>query len=376
MNFSLNLWLKSSHCLLLFFVFSFLLQCVGEKKSTILRPDAKDSSQQFDSNILTIKAVGDVIPGTNFPDNRLINDTSKLFENVSTDLKGADILFGNYEATLTDYPKSSKNTNRPNTFAFRLPPEYGQVLKDAGFDILSVVNNHSYDFTEQGFVDTMKNINESGMIAVGGKNQVQYTTVKGIKIAFIGFGYQTYHNSINDFASAELLVKEADANADLVVLSIHAGGEGAGFLHVRNEVEIFLGENRGNLVSFTHKMIDFGADLVLGHGPHVPRAMELYKDRLIAYSMGNFLGYRTLRANGVTGMSMILSLALDRKGRFLQGSIIPVEMKVPGIPYLDPSYKSVELIRKLTKEDFPSGELEIDERGSIYRSSRLSWNVN
>lgn len=376
MNFSMQFKRFYSYFLPLFLFISIFVQCVGEKKTTILRPDSKDDLHESQSNIFTIKAVGDVIPGTNYPDNRLIDDPSKLFENVAEDLKGADLLFGNYEATLTDYPKSGKNTDRPNTFAFRLPPNYGQVLRDAGFNILSVVNNHSYDFTEQGFVDTMKNINESGMLAVGGKNSIQYTSVKGIKIAFIGFGYQSYHNSINDFTSAEKLVTEANENADIVILSIHAGGEGGGYLHVRNEVEIFLGENRGNLVSFSHKMIDLGADLVLGHGPHVPRAMELYKDKFIAYSMGNFLGYRTLRSQGVAGYSMILSLALDSKGRFLQGSIIPVEMKPPGIPHIDSENKTVDLVRKLIQDDFPLGNLEIDNRGNIYRTSNVSWNYN
>lgn len=358
---------------IIFFLIPFFFSCVGDKQSKIIRPDKKEIHDSSDPNIISFKAVGDTILGTNFPENRLIDNTDKLFANVLDLLQGSDLLFANYEATLTEYPKSSKDPNRPNTYAFRAPPEYAEILKKTGFDVLSVVNNHSFDFTETGFIDTMNHINNAGMLAVGGKNQIQYTIVKGIKISFIGFGYQRYHNSINDFASAERLVKEAVGLSDIVVVSIHAGAEGPGAIHVKDEVETFLGENRGNIVQFSHKMIDLGVDLVLGHGPHVPRAMELYKDRLVAYSMGNFLGYRTLSAQGLGGYSMILQVSVDNQGRFLQGNIIPILMKAPGIPYPDPDYKTIGLVRKLIQEDFPFTSLELDEMGNFYRSASVSW---
>ncbi|TGN17589.1 CapA family protein [Leptospira idonii] len=361
----------------LILIVSLVLNCVGEKNKTILKKQQTDShltSIANEDQVLTIKAVGDTIPGSNYPESHLIDDEAKLFSPMQEHLSGADILFGNFESTLTDYPKSGKDIKRPNTYAFRTPPHYAKLMKDVGFNVLSVVNNHSMDFTEQGFNDTIKNINDAGMLAVGGKGLIQYTTVKNLKIAFIGFSYQRYHNSITNFEASEALVNEAVQNADLVVLSIHAGAE-ANAIHTPDQEEIFLGENRGNMVKFSHRMIDLGADLVLGHGPHVPRGMEIYKDRLIAYSLGNFLGYRTLSVKGDNGLSLVLQVALDKQGNFLKGNIIPVIMEVPGIPYPDPQLRSVKLIQSLTRSDFPGSPIEIDEKGNIRRSvGTISWN--
>jgi hypothetical protein len=156
---------------IIFFLIPFIFSCVGDKQSKIIRPDKKEIHDSSDPNIISFKAVGDTILGTNFPENRLIDNTDKLFANVLDLLQGSDLLFANYEATLTEYPKSSKDPNRPNTYAFRAPPEYAEILKKTGFDVLSVVNNHSFDFTETGFIDTMNHINNAGMLAVGGKNQ-------------------------------------------------------------------------------------------------------------------------------------------------------------------------------------------------------------
>ena len=93
-------------------------------------------------------------------------------------------------------------------------------------------------------------------------------------------------------------MKKADAWADLVVVTMHAGAEGSDHQHVDPGTEYFLGENRGDSVAFTHAMVRAGADLVVGSGPHVLRGMEWYRGRLIAYSLGNFVGYHTLATSG------------------------------------------------------------------------------
>ena len=320
---------------------------------------------------VSIKAVGDIIPGTNFPYNKLPQNKDVLFDAVKPHLKGADILFGNFESTMTDYPYSSKGGGGGMLFAFRTPPSYAKILKDAGFNILSIANNHSYDFNEQGFKDTIKNIDSNGMKAVGKRDQIVYKNVKGVNFAFIGFSnYGEVHNSLLELKAGAEVVKKAKQKADIVVISVHAGAEGTGALNVRNKTEFFYGENRGNMVLFSRTMIDAGADLILGHGPHVTRAMELYKGKLIAYSLGNFMGYRTLSTAAELGQSLILDVKMNPQGDFVSGKIIPIALNAQGIPSLDDDFRSVRLIRRLTKSDFPNAGLSIGDLGQIVKKSK------
>lgn len=141
-------------------------------------------------------------------------------------------------------------------------------------------------------------------------------------------------------------------------------------MRVKNRQENFFGENRGNLVLFSRTLIDNGADLVLGHGPHVPRAMELYKGKLIAYSLRNFVGYRTLSTSGVLGKSLILEVKLNSQGDFISGKITPVQLDRRGIPYPDKDANSIPLIRNLTKLDFPKTDLKFALNGHIIKQEK------
>ena len=314
---------------------------------------------------IKIKAVGDIVPGTNYPQDRLHPQNKVLFQSVKPLLKGADILFGNFESTLTNYPFSPKGVGGGLIVAFRTPPSYTQILKEAGFDVMSVANNHSFDFYTQGFTDTIRNIEKAGIQALGRKGQILIARRKGLSIAWIGFSFFEEHNSINNLRAAKYLVQVARNHADIVVISFHGGAEGTGAMHVRNQSEYFFGENRGNLVQFAHTMIDSGADLILGHSPHVPRALELYKGKLIAYSLGNFMGYKTLSTQAELAYSLVLEVELNNQGEFVSGKIIPVLLNGQGIPYPDRQGLSIRLIRKLTQMDFPKTPLTIDKNGRI-----------
>ena len=130
--------------------------------------------------------------------------------------------------------------------------------------------------------------------------------------------------------------------------------------------EIFAGENRGNVVRFARAVIDAGADLVIGHGPHVPRALEVYKGKLIAYSLGNFLTYGRFNIQGASGAGLVLKASIDLDtGNFAGGAIVPVELLNRGIPFIDPERKSVRLIRELTAEWQATAGLVIGEDGSL-----------
>ncbi|MBD6618170.1 CapA family protein [Komarekiella sp. 'clone 1'] len=315
---------------------------------------------------ITIKAVGDIIPGTNFPNYRLPRLSNQLLpRSVRGYLQGSDILFGNLETSLTNYPYTTKDISRGQVFAFRSPPAYAQLFAEAGFNVFNMANNHAMDFGKVGFQDTINNLKAVGIATLGHKNQILYKKANNIPIAMIGFSPYNMYNSIHDLAAAQTLVTQAKNNAQIVVISMHAGAEGTEAIHLKNQTEFFYGENRGNSIKFARTMVDAGADLVLGHGPHVPRAMEIYKGKLIAYSLGNFLGYRTLSTNAQTGDSMILEVKLNSAGDLVSSKIIPIRMDRQGIPHIDQLFQTVKLMRYLNNQAFPNNPVKITNKEEI-----------
>ncbi|MEH2205807.1 MAG: CapA family protein [Nostoc sp.] len=331
------------------------------------------TQQQTFPDTITIKAVGDIIPGTNFPDYRLPRLRDQLLpKSVRTHLQGSDILFGNFESSLTNYPYTAKDISRGQVFAFRSPPAYAQLFAEAGFNVFNMANNHAMDFGPVGFKDTMKNLQAVGIATLGHKNQILYLEANNIPVAMLGFSPYEMYNSIHNLGAAKALVAEAKNKANIVVVSMHAGAEGTGALHVKNQTEFFYGENRGNAIAFARNMIDAGADLVLGHGPHVPRAMEIYQGKIIAYSLGNFLGYRTLSTNAQTGDSMILEVKLNSAGNLVSSKIIPVRMDRQGIPHIDRSFQTIKLMRYLNNQAFPKNPVKINKKGEVVVQNKLN----
>jgi hypothetical protein len=158
--------------------------------------------------------------------------------------------------------------------------------------------------------------------------------------------------------------------ADLVVVTMHAGAEGPNATHVDPGDEFFLGENRGDVVAFAHTAVNAGADLVVGHGPHVLRGMEWYRGRLIAYSVGNFVGYRSLNNNGLRGVTAILRATLRGNGEWVLGRLVPVRIVDPGMPVPDAAEQAHGVVRRLSREDFGRRAARITPDGRILRPAR------
>lgn len=336
------------------------------------------TEEQILPDTITIKAVGDIIPGTNFPNYRLPRFRDQLLpKSVRTHLQGSDILFGNFESSLTNYPYTAKDISRGQVFAFRSPPGYARLFAEAGFNVFNMANNHAMDFGAVGFKDTKKNLEAVGIATLGHKNQILYLEANNIPVAMVGFSPYEMYNSIHNLGAAQALIAKARNKANIVIVSMHAGAEGTGALHVKNQTEFFYGENRGNSIKFARNMIDAGADLVLGHGPHVPRAMEIYKGKIIAYSLGNFLGYRTLSTNAQTGDSMILEVKLNSAGNLVSSKIIPVRMNGQGIPQIDRYFRTVKLMRSLNTQAFPQNPVKINKKGEVVvQKSKSNNSVN
>ncbi|MBP6003865.1 MAG: CapA family protein [Pyrinomonadaceae bacterium] len=320
---------------------------------------------------ITIAAVGDMMIGSPYPDDTRMppNDGVDLFKDVTPVLSAADLAFGNLEGPMTDSGVSAKcSAGSTRCYAFRMPTRYAKHFKAAGFDVMSLANNHAGDFGEKGRSDTRSALDSVGIKHAGSDRTTLSTTileVKGKRVAVIGFGHNNGMPSINDLAGARQLVLETKKKADIVVVSFHGGAEGTDRQNVPNRSELFLGENRGNLPAFAHTVIDAGADLVLGHGPHVMRGMEVYKDRLIAYSLGNFATYGWFRLAGETALTMVLEVKLDADGKFVGGKINAATLEGRGIPTLDPSGTSIRTVRNLSTTDFGVNAPRIADDGTI-----------
>ena len=280
-------------------------------------------------------------------------------------LQDADLTFSNLEGPLCDGGVTTKCRSPRNCYAFRSPTAYGQALKDAGVDVVSTANNHSGDFGEVCRRETESTLDTLGIGWSGPPGSVATLERNGLRIGLVAFHTSASCNHLNNLPTAKALVSSVAATHDLVIVSFHGGAEGSKAVRVPQGKEKFMGEDRGDLRTFTHAMVDAGAHLVMGHGPHVARAMEFYKGHLIAYSMGNFATYGRFTVTGVQGLGMVLEVELDREGRYLSGRILPTKQHGEGIPAPDPEGGVTSQVRKLTAQDFPQTGAQISEDGVI-----------
>jgi hypothetical protein len=250
-------------------------------------------------------------------------------------------------------------------YAFRTPPRYVEHLRAAGITAVSLANNHASDFGEAGRASTRLALDLRGIRYTGAPGEVARLDVRGTRIAVVAFSTSGAQNDLRDLPDAERIVKEAAATADVVVVSMHGGAEGAGYQHVPPGKEEFLGEDRGDLRAFARAVIAAGADLVLGHGPHVVRGMEVVAGRLVAYSLGNFCTYGGMNLSGPNGLTLVLEARLAKDGSFLGGRIHPGRQERPGGPRLDPTGEVIRAVRDLSKADFGPGAVEVGEDGTL-----------
>jgi capsule synthesis protein PGA_cap len=275
----------------------------------------------------------------------------------------SDVTLGNLEGTLSDTGASKCGSiGSANCFAFQAPPAYAGELHALGFGLVNMANNHSLDYGDAGRAETIGALDSGGVAQTGLPGEITYLNVRGTPVAFLGFAPYTFDSNLLDIPTAVDMVRRARAHAPVVVVIIHAGAEGAGELHTPYGEEYYLGEDRGNARAFAHSMIDAGASIVLGSGPHVIRGIERYRRHLIAYSLGNFVGYHTLGGGGVLSLSGILQVTLGTDGRVLTGRWFSMQLQ-DGLPYPDATNASAQLVAALSGQDFPSDHFNIAANG-------------
>jgi len=317
---------------------------------------------------ITIAGAGDIMLGTDFPENHLPDDDGAGFlAAVTPALTSVDIAFGNLEGVLMDGGEPAKQCSNPaSCYMFRSPTRYAQHLRNAGFDVVSLANNHARDFGEAGRDSSMTALDAVGIMHSGREGEIASWEQNGLRIAMIAFSPTVGSWPLLSIDVATDEVSALASDHDVIIVSFHGGAEGFdGAEHIGFGMEYAYGEARGDVVRFAHAVIDAGADLVLGHGPHVPRAMEIYSDRLIAYSLGNFAAYYGISVAGPKGYAPVVITELDGYGRFLTGELQSYIQLRPGGPVPDPEKNALRMIRRLTLEDFPQGQLSFSPSGQI-----------
>jgi hypothetical protein len=322
------------------------------------------------TDTLTVIGVGDIMMGTDYPSRVYLppgNDCRSLLRDVDSLLKEADITFGNLEGTFageSGVPKECRDTTK--CFVFRMPSHYVHCLVDAGFDMMSIANNHSNDFGEGGRRETERILERNGLAYAGSLRTPSVILVKDrIRYGLIAFAPNKGCYSIKDTQLVKSMIGRLREKCDILIVSVHGGAEGKDHQHMTRESEIYLGYDRGNIYEFAHIAVDAGADVVFGHGPHVTRAAEVYKNRFIIYSLGNFCTYRRFNLRGPNGIAPLIKLRLAPDGRFLDGQVIPIHQTGEGGARPDPLNRAIFKLKELTETDFPETPLRIDENGRM-----------
>lgn len=317
----------------------------------------------------TVALTGDIMMGTTFPSVQLpAQEGRQLFVDVAHILQRADIAAGNLEGTLCDGGESRKKISKVS-YAFRTPTSFSPRLKEAGYDFLSMANNHAYDFGDVGIQSTMRQLDGLGIRYAGIQKYPASVTIEkdGVTYGFCAFGHNGYTYRHQDLRQVRQIVTDLVNHCDIVIVSFHGGAEGRSKNRLPKGKEVFCGEDRGSLREFAHFCIDAGADVVFGHGPHVTRAVELYKEHFIAYSLGNFCTPYGMSLSGISGYAPVLELQLREDGRFAEGQIHSFIQQRGLGPRKDEQHRVAREMKRLTLLDMPQTPLVIDDYGLIRR---------
>lgn len=239
---------------------AFLIALVPVSFSQLTKPPVNQTTIIFTGDIMLGRSVmGEAIDK---------NDYLYPFRNVQGFLADADITFGNIEnAVIANCPRQYKGS-----FSFCTTPEIAKGLQESGFDVVTLANNHSYNFGNLGFEETKNNLSNLGIKSVGWGN-LEIVEKNGIKFGFLGFDYVTSQRNIE----ADLkLIKDSDLKVDVLIVSPHWGEE---YKATANSFQ----------TSLAKRMIENGADLIIGHHPHWVQNSEIIGAVPVYYSLGNFI---------------------------------------------------------------------------------------
>ncbi|HEV7364431.1 MAG TPA: CapA family protein [Gemmatimonadales bacterium] len=335
--------------------------------------------------------VGDINLGTaTLPDGVPPDGGRGLLDRARPSLTG-DLVVGNFEGVLADTGTSIKClirnpkprprrvhhqqqpwdslVPRPNCYAFRTPTLLAPRLVEAGFTHLNLANNHANDLGIAGRQSTERILDSLGIGRYGPLGRIIVDTIRRgdslTTVGLIGFTTYPFAYDLLDIARSAAVVDSVRPLVDLLVVTFHGGTEGVKALRTGEAAESLGAEPRGDLRRWARAVIDAGADAVVGHGPHVLRGMEFYRGRLIAYSLGNFLTYRGFNLTGPLGITGVLQLEFTGQRNLRRARLVPMVQIPQEGPVPDTDGTAVQLVRRLSAEDFGPNAAVITGSGEI-----------
>ena len=254
-------------------------------------------------------------------------------------------------------------------YAFRTPTALAPRLVEAGFTHLNLANNHANDFGPAGRASTERILDSLGLRLYGPLGRIAIDTVRrGDSVTTVGLvGFTTYPTPTTCSTSSAARPWWIRFGRWWIFCwsPSTAAAEGVRALHVREAAESLGREPRGDLRRWARAVIDAGADVVVGHGPHVLRGIEFYRGRPIAYSLGNFLTYRGFNLEGPLGVTGVLQLELAPDGGFRRGRLVPMVQRPRRVPPPIRDAAALDLVRRLSAEDFGVAAARITADGAI-----------
>ncbi len=336
-------------------------------------PGHRDHPRPAPARTITLQWVGDMAMSSRL--GLPPGGVDRALAPLAGTLRDADLTLGNLEGTLSSGGTSkcgSAVTAGSTCHAFQAPPSTAFALRRLGFGLVNQANNHAQDFGPAGHAQTLAALRRAGIAETGDPGQITYLTSHHVRVAFLGFAPYVNTSDLLDIPRAETMVRTAARHAAIVVVIIHAGAEGADQLHTPFGTQYFLGEDRGDARRFAHSVIAAGASVVLGSGPHVIRGVQDDRGHLIAYSLGNFIGYHTLSGGGVLDDSGIIRVTLSAAtGRAVAARWIPVTLD-GGLPRRAGVDGDAPLVARLSGEDFPRSHFDIRPDGRFALRARRS----
>ena len=324
--------------------------------------------------------VGDINLGTaTLPDGIPPDSGRGLLDRARPSLRG-DLVIGNFEGVLADSGTPTKclvkGKVRPNCYAFRTPTFLAPRLLEAGFTHLNLANNHANDLGSAGRASTERMLDSLQLRRYGPLGDIVVDTVRRgdslTTVGLIGFTTYPYAYDLLDIERSAAVVDSMRQLVDLLMVTFHGGAEGARAVHTGEAAESLGSEPRGDLRRWARAVIDAGADAVIGHGPHVLRGMEFYRGRLIAYSLGNFVTYRGFNLEGPLGITGVLQLEFTGERTLRRARLVPMLQLPRQGPAPDSGRAAVELVRRLSAEDFGPTAAIITDNGEIKPPSLAS----
>jgi hypothetical protein len=357
--------------------------------SPLIEPSPLPPTRMYAS--VQLAFVGDINLGTTTLEDGVPPDSGRgLLDRSRPSLVG-DLVVGNFEGVLADTGTSTKClvkvrvkrsrraripqqaaeslATRRNCYAFRTPTMLAPRLVEAGFTHMSLANNHANDLGPAGRASTERTLDSLGMWWYGPLGRIAIDTVRRgdstTTVGLLGFTTYPYAYDLLNIERSAAVVDSLRQLVDLLIVTFHGGAEGVKALHTGVAAESLGAEPRGDLRRWARAVIDAGADAVIGHGPHVLRGMEFYRGRLIAYSLGNFLTYRGFNLAGPLGITGVLQLEFNGDKSLRKARLVPMLQPPRRGPVPDPERTALDLVRRLSQEDFGATGAVITTTGEI-----------